>query len=94
MIRTPRSVTRTFALAALSGLAVLSFGGAGGCQNVDEQKPAGLATHVSDWRREIIYQVLVDRFANGDHANDFNVVPDAPARYHGGDWKGLEDKLD
>ena len=25
-----------------------------------------LATHVGDWRDEVIYQVLVDRFANGD----------------------------
>lgn len=51
-------------------------------------------THVADWRDEVIYQVLVDRFANGDRSNDFGVVPYDPARYHGGDWKGLEDKLD
>lgn len=88
------SPLRYVGLTGLLALSALSFGGAGGCQNVDEQKRTDLATHVSDWRNEIIYQVLVDRFANGDHANDFNVVPDAPARYHGGDWKGLEDRLD
>ena len=30
-------------------------------------------THVTDWRDEIIYQVLVDRFANGDLNNDYNL---------------------
>jgi alpha-amylase len=57
----------------------------------DGKRPE-LASHVNDWREEIIYQVLVDRFANGDASNDFNVHPDAPAR--GGDWRGLENHLD
>lgn len=52
-----------------------------------------LTTEVEDWRDEVIYQVLVDRFANGDNANDYRVQLGAPARYHGGDWQGLEDKL-
>ncbi len=53
-----------------------------------------LGTHVDDWRDEVIYQVLVDRFANGDVNNDYLVRPGALARYQGGDWKGLEDHLD
>ena len=41
----------------------------------------------------MIYQILVDRFANGDPNNDFRVEPSAPARYHGGDWQGIIDRL-
>ncbi len=52
-----------------------------------------LATHVQDWRDEVIYQVLVDRFADGDVNNDFSVQPGALARYQGGDWLGLEQHL-
>ena len=32
-----------------------------------------LSTHVDDWRDEVIYQILTDRYANGDVSNDFNV---------------------
>ena len=66
----------------------------GSCMNFEgyDQAPE-LDTHVDDWRDEVIYQVLVDRFANGDHANDYLIEADAPARYHGGDWQGLEQKL-
>ena len=67
---------------------------ASSCMTLPDAKKPDLQPHVSDWRQEIIYQVLVDRFANGDSANDFNVKPGVPARYHGGDWRGLEDKLD
>jgi len=47
-----------------------------------------------DWRDQVIYQVMIDRFDDGDPNNDYNVQPDAPARYHGGDWRGLADHLD
>jgi len=67
----------------------------GACFSLDDlDKDVEHKTYVEDWRDEMIYQVLVDRFANGDTSNDWGVVPHAPARYHGGDWKGLEDKLD
>jgi glycosidase len=46
-----------------------------------------------DWRDQIIYQIVVDRFANGDPNNDYNVRLSAPGRYHGGDWQGLIDQL-
>ena len=66
-----------------------------GCVSVpaDSTKPT-LATHVQDWRDEIIYQLIVDRFADGDVNNDFNVAPGALGKYQGGDWKGVEDHLD
>lgn len=66
-----------------------------GCVSIPEEGRAPvLATHVEDWRDEVIYQVLVDRFANGDPNNDYMVRKGALARFQGGDWKGLEDHLD
>jgi alpha-amylase len=49
---------------------------------------------IKDWRDEIIYQILVDRFEDGDVNNNFNVDKTAMAKYHGGDWQGIIDKLD
>lgn len=71
-----------------------------GCVDAQElpQEPqvAGvkLTSHVADWRDEVIYQVIVDRFHDGDVNNNYNVDTRAMARYHGGDWQGLIDKLD
>ncbi len=53
-----------------------------------------LSSQVSDWRDEVIYQVLVDRFADGDVANNYGVDGSAMGKYHGGDWRGLEQNLD
>jgi glycosidase len=66
-----------------------------GCVAIpDDARPRPIGTHVADWRDEVIYQVLVDRFANGDVNNDFRVQPGYLARYQGGDWKGMEERLD
>jgi glycosidase len=66
-----------------------------GCVSVpDDGRQPALGTHVDDWRDEVIYQVLVDRFANGDLNNDYNVRPGALARFQGGDWQGIIDHLD
>jgi len=58
---------------------------------------APVATHVDDWRDEIIYEVLVDRFDNGDPSNDVwdgvGSVPGDLARHQGGDWAGLRARL-
>ena len=68
--------------------------GSAGCMDFEgvegERK---LSTHVADWREELIYQMMTDRFANGDLANDYGVHKDAPGRYHGGDWRGTEEHL-
>ena len=65
-----------------------------GCVSVPSAgKQPVIATHVQDWRDEVIYQLLVDRFANGDINNDYQVQPGALSRYQGGDWKGVEDHL-
>jgi glycosidase len=52
-----------------------------------------ITSSVEDWRDEIIYQVVVDRFANGDYANDYQVDRMHLGRYQGGDWQGLIDRL-
>jgi alpha-amylase len=66
-----------------------------GCVQVptDGQTPV-LATHVQDWRDEVIYQLIVDRFADGDVNNDWGVQPGALEQYQGGDWQGIIDHLD
>jgi glycosidase len=55
--------------------------------------PTALTTQVDDWRDEVIYQLMVDRFANGDVNNDYLVQPGHLARFQGGDWRGLADNL-
>ena len=47
-----------------------------------------------DWRDQFIYQIVVDRFDDGDVNNDMNVEPTIPGRFHGGDWQGVIDHLD
>jgi len=74
----------------------LGFALIAGCADfraLDEQTDIELSTHVDDWRDEVIYQVLVDRFDNGDRGNDFLVNNDDLARYQGGDWQGLIDRM-
>ena len=53
-----------------------------------------VSSQVEDWRDEVIYQLLTDRFANGDPRNDHRVNLAAPAAYHGGDFQGVIDKMD
>ena len=65
-----------------------------GCYNPEDAGPITHTTYVQDWRNEVIYQILTDRFGNGDTSNDWGVHPNDLARYHGGDWKGIEDNLD
>ncbi len=66
-----------------------------GCVSVPDQgKQPAITTHVDDWRDEVIYQVLTDRFANGDVNNDYKVRPGYLARFQGGDWQGIIDHLD
>jgi alpha-amylase len=46
------------------------------------------------WQDEMIYFIMVDRFNNGDTSNDFEVNVNDPKAYHGGDLKGVTEKLD
>jgi glycosidase len=67
----------------------------GGASDVDH--PADLPHRSNadvDWRDQVIYQIMIDRFSNGDPNNDINVEPSVPGKFHGGDWQGVIDKLD
>jgi len=86
-------MTRTN-LATLLLLAGGSLAVCFGCYNPDLAGDVTHQTLVEDWRDEVIYQVMTDRFANGDTSNDYNLHPENLSRYHGGDWKGIEDRLD
>lgn len=49
------------------------------------------------WEDQIIYFVMIDRFANGDPSNDdmgFGEFGDDNSRYNGGDLQGLIERLD
>lgn len=47
-----------------------------------------------DWSDDVLYFVLIDRFADGDRANDHGVERSNPGGFHGGDLKGLTEHLD
>ena len=53
-----------------------------------------VTNQAGDWRGEVIYQLMTDRFANGDPNNDHGVVPGDLGRYQGGDWEGIADQVD
>ncbi len=49
------------------------------------------------WQDAVVYQVVLDRFRNGDRSNDRPVVADSllpPANYAGGDLQGLLDAIE
>ncbi|MCL2325748.1 MAG: alpha-amylase family glycosyl hydrolase [Proteobacteria bacterium] len=89
----------TVRLACLSALLCVSGLGLG-CVDATSlptkpyEKGIELSTHVEDWRDEVIYQIIVDRFYDGDVNNNFNVDSRSMSRYHGGDWQGIIDQLD
>jgi glycosidase len=49
-----------------------------------------------DWRDAVLYFVFVDRFLDGNPANNGGVTPGVqkPADYQGGDWAGVKQKID
>ncbi len=66
-----------------------------GCLHFDGlEDEVEMSTHVNDWRDQVIYQVLIDRFEDADEGNNYRKDTTAPAHYHGGDWAGLESRLD
>ncbi|MFC5467399.1 pullulanase [Cohnella suwonensis] len=61
--------------------------------NVNARTSAGDALDF-DWDEARIYFALTDRFADGDPTNNANVDKSHLEAYHGGDFKGMIDKLD
>ncbi|MCB9397652.1 MAG: alpha-amylase [Acidobacteria bacterium] len=50
-------------------------------------------TSSQDWADEVLYFVIVDRFADGDLSNNIKVDLDGKGAFHGGDLRGLTQKL-
>ncbi|KGX87817.1 alpha-amylase family glycosyl hydrolase [Pontibacillus litoralis] len=46
------------------------------------------------WQEERMYYITVDRFFNSNSENDYNVSPQNPEGYYGGDIQGITAKLD
>ncbi len=67
----------------------------GGCVDPSPGAAGGrrITSNVTDWRDEVIYQVVIDRFSDGDYSNNYNMSRQHPGRYHGGDWQGLRDRI-
>lgn len=88
----PPMLRSALAFVVAVGVALAACGGASDFDHPADQphqSNVGL-----DWRDQVIYQIMIDRFDNGDPNNDINVEPGIPGRYHGGDWQGVIDRLD
>jgi glycosidase len=85
-----------FVRAALLLLCAMNGGLSTGCSDPSDIDDGFMTTAqpIADWRDEVIYQLLVDRFGDGDQSNDFNVRPGELGRFQGGDWQGVIDHLD
>jgi alpha-amylase len=55
---------------------------------------AAPAPAFTDWRDSVVYFVILDRFADGDAANNAGVDRNAKGTFHGGDLAGLTQQLD
>ncbi len=77
-------------------VALLAVALAAGLSACGGSSPGGgtVSNENVDWRDEVIYQVVTDRFADGDPNNNWNVDRTALAKYQGGDWIGLARKVD
>ncbi|WP_050182723.1 alpha-amylase family glycosyl hydrolase [Domibacillus robiginosus] len=47
-----------------------------------------------NWQDETMYFLMTDRFMNGDRSNDQQTNNNDPSAYQGGDFKGIQNKLD
>src|SRR5690606_9445982 len=82
-------------LSRLHRLALVAAAAWGGAADIDDPRARPHQSNADiDWRDQVIYQIMIDRFENGDPNNDYNVELSVPGRYHGGDWQGVIDRLD
>jgi glycosidase len=79
-------------------LAVAVYAVAATCSFAQQTSRGPLQVPSPDWRDQVIYFVLTDRFADGDPSNnDQGAAEYNPAKsshYSGGDLKGIQQKLD
>lgn len=82
---------RKLTAAALLVLFLLAFLAVG---QAAQKGPPDPKSRQRVWPDESIYFIMIDRFHNGDKANDLNVNPNNPYGWHGGDLQGIIEKLD
>ncbi len=96
------SVLRISIVVSLAVLLTACGGGSGdGGGSVTPPPPPPPSMSV-DFRDEIVYQILTDRFANGDASNDSGRLDRAgdpvdvtnPVGWHGGDFAGIRRKIE
>lgn len=76
-------------------LAALLLSSLSSCVDVsDIEKPQAPRNLVDDWRDEVIYQLMTDRFADGDVNNNNKVNKYSLTSWNGGDFQGIIDKVD
>ncbi len=74
--------------------AIISFS-AVSCVDVDKiEGPIDITNHVEDWRDEVMYQLITDRFADGDVNNNHKVNKLSLTAWNGGDFQGIIDNID
>ena len=102
MLPMDQKLARAILNAALLLLAALAGGAAlaaeAGTQAAVGAAPLRLHVPSPDWRDQVIYFVMTDRFDDGDPGNNDQGAgeydPADGARYSGGDFKGIERRLD
>lgn len=52
------------------------------------------AKEAASWEQERMYFIMVDRFVDGNPDNNAQVDKDDPKAFHGGDIRGVIEKLD
>lgn len=96
-VRNPRIPPRTAAL-AFGLLSLCIGGGIDGAQAHDGEISPANARTTSDWRDQVIYFAMIDRFDDGEPANNDQGAgeydPADARRYSGGDLAGLSRRLD
>lgn len=55
--------------------------------------PVWMEPEYRNWQDLVVYNIMVDRFANGDHTNDGPAGVEPLIDWHGGDWAGITQKL-
>jgi len=97
VVNRPRSVAArlcAFLLGTARALVPAGYGLALVLVLVLAAAPAAARAPGADWSGEILYFVLIDRFADGDPRNNARVQRRNPGGFQGGDLKGLTQQLD
>lgn len=89
---------RSVALRAVLGMALAVLGSGARAAGPEAAATASLSVPSPDWRDQVIYFLMTDRFDDGDPGNNDHGAgefdPSSNAKYSGGDLKGVARRLD